>query len=65
MKSDAEVALPLIGILVVAVVGLGLYMMSYVFGVLGITVAPWIIVALVLVPIGFLALVDFSRTPKN
>lgn len=65
MKSDAEVALPLIGILVVAVVGLGLYLMSYVFGVLGITVAPWIIVALVLVPIGFLALVDFSRTPKN
>ncbi|WP_033068152.1 hypothetical protein [Thalassospira australica] len=62
MKTDSKVSLPLIGILLVAVVGLALYLAGYVLAVLGIPVASiWIYVALALVPVCFLVLIDFSR----
>lgn len=62
MKTDSNVSLPLLGILLVAVVGLVLYLAGYVLGHFGIPVASfWIYVALALVPVCFLALIDFSR----
>lgn len=62
MKTDSKVSLPLIGILLVAVVGLALYLAGYVLAVMGIPVASiWIYVALALVPVCFLVLIDFSR----
>ncbi|OKH88768.1 hypothetical protein [Thalassospira sp. TSL5-1] len=62
MKTDSKVALPLIGILLVAVIGLVLYLTGFVFAALGISIASaWIYVALALVPVAFLVLIDFSR----
>jgi|TARA_R110000751_G_scaffold2036_9_gene10962 hypothetical protein len=62
MKTDSKVALPLIGILLVAVIGLVLYLTGFVLATLGISIASaWIYVALALVPVAFLILLDFSR----
>jgi len=62
MKTDSKVALPLIGILLVAVIGLVLYLSGFVLAALGISIASaWIYVALALVPVAFLVLLDFSR----
>lgn len=62
MKSDSKVSLPLLGILLVAVIGLSLYLAGYVLAALGISVASiWLYVALALVPVTFLVLIDFSR----
>ncbi|NIY76509.1 hypothetical protein HED22_12740 [Thalassospira sp. HF15] len=62
MKSDSKVSLPLLGILLVAVIGLALYLAGYVLAALGVPVASfWIYVALALVPVTFLVLIDFSR----
>ena len=62
MKTDSNVSLPLLGILLVAVIGLALYLAGYVLAALGVPVASfWIYVALALVPVSFLVLIDFSR----
>ena len=51
MKTDSKVSLPLLGILLVAVIGLVLYLAWYVLAHFGIPVASiWIYVALALVP---------------
>ena len=60
--ADSKVSLPLLGILLVAVIGLVLYLAGYVLAHFGIPVASiWIYVALALVPVCFLVLLDFSR----
>ncbi|MEQ8287848.1 hypothetical protein [Thalassospira sp.] len=62
MKSDSTVSLPLLGILLVAVVGLALYVIGFVLAHFGVSVASfWLYVALALVPVSFLVLFDFSR----
>lgn len=62
MKTDSNVSLPLLGILLVAVVGLVLYLVGFVLAHFGVPVAAfWIYVALALVPVSFLVLIDFSR----
>ncbi|MHC8495069.1 hypothetical protein ACTU44_20450 [Thalassospira sp. SM2505] len=62
MKTDSNVSLPLLGILLVAVIGLVLYLVGFVLAHLGVPVASfWIYVALALVPVSFLVLIDFSR----
>ncbi|MDP2696562.1 hypothetical protein [Thalassospira sp.] len=62
MKTDIKVALPLLGILLVAVIGLVLYLAGYVLGHFGVPFASiWLYVALALVPVAFLIMFDFSR----
>ena len=62
MKTDSKVSLPLLGILLVAVIGLALYLAGYVLAALGVPVASfWIYVALALVPVSVRVLIDFSR----
>ncbi|AJD50561.1 putative membrane protein [Thalassospira sp. MBR-102] len=62
MKTDSKVSLPLLGILLVAVIGLVLYLAGYVLAHFGVPIASvWIYVALALVPVVFLVLLDFSR----
>lgn len=62
MKTDSNVSLPLLGILLVAVVGLVLYLVGFVLAHFGVPIASfWIYVALALVPVSFLVLIDFSR----
>jgi uncharacterized membrane protein len=62
MKTDSKVALPLLGILLVAVIGLALYLAGSVLAHFGISIASaWLYVALALVPVCFLILFDFSR----
>jgi len=62
MKTDSNVSLPLLGILLVAVAGLTLYVVGFVLAHFGISIASfWIYVALALVPVTFLILFDFSR----
>tara|TARA_R110000803_G_scaffold12731_3_gene36349 strand:+ start:852 stop:1331 length:480 start_codon:yes stop_codon:yes gene_type:complete len=62
MKTDSNVSLPLLGILLVAVIGLVLYLVGFVLAHFGIPIASaWIYVALALVPVVFVVLFDFSR----
>lgn len=60
MKTDSNVLMPLLGIILVAVLGLvyylgGLLAAKY-FGT-----GVWLWIALILTPASFLVLVDFSR----
>lgn len=62
MKTDSKVSLPLLGILLVAVVGLVLYLVGFVLAHFGVPIASaWLYVALALVPVVFIVLFDFSR----
>ena len=63
MKSDLDVAMPLIGILLVAVGAIGLYILAYVVGQMGGSVTPWILVGLCLVPAAFYVIWDVSKIP--
>ena len=62
MKTDTQVAAGLLGILLVAVLGLVYYLGGYLIAkYTGGAAVPWLYLSLVLAPVGFLALIDFSR----